>query len=182
MLRAWESSWAKFWLTEFYSDLFAVFVAGPAFAWSHLHLALKRGGDAYVVPEFSPTSHPADDARMRAMLFGLELIGLSEDAQEIANVWSGINKSLAAQPEPEYAWCYPNTLLKQIATDALAATRAIKARIVPLNDSNTVSSFLNTAWQRFWADPSGFPDWEQGQVKLLFEHCIQQSAPGVATN
>ena len=31
--------------------------------------------DPYTIPEFSATMHPADDARMSVMLYGLELIG-----------------------------------------------------------------------------------------------------------
>jgi len=68
---ACESSWAKYWLTEFFCDLFAVFCVGPAFVWSHLHLAMKRRGDPYTTPDFSATMHPADDAR--------EALRLAED-------------------------------------------------------------------------------------------------------
>lgn len=180
MLRAWESSWAKFWLTEFYCDLFAVLVVGPAFAWSHLHLAVKRGGDAYGLPEFSPTSHPADDARMRAMLYGLELIGFSQDGKNIRQAWTQINESLGTQPEPEYSWCYPNDLLKRIASDALAATRAINCQIVSTKGSSeTVGGCLNLAWTKFWDDPALFPQWEKSEVKRLFELCLQKTAHGV---
>jgi hypothetical protein len=64
LLNQWESTWIRFWLTEFFCDLFAVYVVGPAFAWAHLHLFAKRGGDAYDVPMTGVSTHPADAARM----------------------------------------------------------------------------------------------------------------------
>ena len=61
----------KFWMVEFFCDLFAVYTLGPAYGWAHLHLSAKRGGDPFDVPMLSASSHPADDARMRVMLVAL---------------------------------------------------------------------------------------------------------------
>lgn len=170
MLKAWESSWAKYWLTEFYCDLFALFTVGPAFAWSHLHLALKRGGDPFAVPELSPSSHPADDARMRAMLYGLDLIGLLDASSRIESAWTAVHASLGFKPEPEYGWCFPTDLLQQIATDALAGTRELKIKVVTRTDSTSIAAQLNAAWEKFWASPDSFSSWERQQVDLLFAH------------
>jgi hypothetical protein len=69
----WEILWTK-WLVEFFCDLFAVFTLGPAFVWSHLHLFMKMGKDPHEMPTpFRPATHPADDARMRALLAALRL-------------------------------------------------------------------------------------------------------------
>lgn len=168
MLKAWESSWAKYWLTEFYCDLFALFTVGPAYAWSHLHLAMKRGGDPFAVPELSPSSHPADDARMSAMLYGLELIGFSDASSRISTAWTAVHASLRSEPEPEYTWCFPRDLLRQIATDALAGTRELGAKILEKSDTTSIAARLNAAWERFWSAPDTFPSWERQQVKLLF--------------
>ena len=73
MLRKWRESWVKIWTEEFFCDLFAVNTLGPAYAWSHLHLTAKRGDEPFEVPVFRAASHPADDARMRAMLSALNL-------------------------------------------------------------------------------------------------------------
>lgn len=169
MLKAWESSWAKYWLTEFYCDLFALYTVGPAFAWSHLHLAVKRGGDPFAVPELSSSSHPADDARMQAMLCGLELIGFSDASRRIRTAWSTVQRSLGATAEPEYGWCFPKNLLRRIATDALAGTRALKTKVLQQSDTNSIAIKLNVAWDTFWASPESFPSWERRQVALLFE-------------
>jgi hypothetical protein len=168
VLQAWESSWAKYWLTEFFCDLFAVFCVGPAFAWSHLHLAMKRGGDPYATSEFGTTMHPADDARMSVMLRGLELIGLAEESARLGSAWSSMLAALGARPEPEYIWCYPKSLLNQIAEQALLGTQEINVRIFRSAEGGTVSSELNVAWEEFWSDPVGFQAWEKAAVERLF--------------
>lgn len=168
VLQAWESSWAKYWLTEFFCDLFAIFCVGSAFAWSHLHLALKRGGDPYATPEFGATMHPADDARMSVMLRGLELIGLGEESRRIASAWSSVVATLGARAEPEYLWCYPKSLLNQIAEQAFLGTQEIHVRVLRSGEGGTVASELNLAWEQFWSDPVAFPTWERGSVDRLF--------------
>jgi hypothetical protein len=173
VLQLWESSWAKYWLTEFFCDLFAVFCAGPAFAWSHLHLAMKRGGDPYTIPDFGATMHPADDARMSVMLHGLELIGLGEESGRISSAWSSVLGTLGGNPEPEYHWCYPKSLLKQIAEEALRGTEEINIRTYRTGDAGTVASEMNAAWKKFWSDTAGFPTWEKDAVERLFSPASQ---------
>src|SRR5262249_28854032 len=56
-LECWVRSWVS-WSVELLCDLFAALTVGPAYAWSHLHLSAKRGGDPYAVPLLAPTSHP----------------------------------------------------------------------------------------------------------------------------
>jgi hypothetical protein len=71
-LQLWRTCWVKYWMEEFFCDLFGVLTAGPAYAWSHYHLCVKRGGDPFQTPLMFESTHPADDARMRAML---EMLG-----------------------------------------------------------------------------------------------------------
>jgi len=56
--------WIVNWTTEFFCDLFALYTLGPAYAWSHLHLAATRGEDPFKAPTLSSGSatHPADGA------------------------------------------------------------------------------------------------------------------------
>jgi hypothetical protein len=64
-LQLWRTCWVKYWMEEFFCDLFGVLTAGPAYAWSHYHLCVKRGGDPFQTPLMFESTHPADDARMR---------------------------------------------------------------------------------------------------------------------
>ena len=61
-----EYFWVRGWANEIFSDLFAIYTRGPAFAWSHFHLTAGR-----------------DHARMEAMLIGLDLLGFKKHATEI---------------------------------------------------------------------------------------------------
>jgi len=131
-------------------------------------LAMKRGGDPYATPEFGATMHPADDARMSVMLRGLELIGLAEESARLGSAWSSMLATLGARREPEYTWCYPKSLLKQIAEQALLGTQEINVRIFRSAEGGTVSSELNVAWERFWSDAVGFQAWERDAVERLF--------------
>ena len=67
-LQLWQTCWVKFWMQEFFCDLFGVLTTGPAFAWSHYHLCVKRSDAPFATPLMFETTHPADDARMHAAL------------------------------------------------------------------------------------------------------------------
>jgi hypothetical protein len=106
---------------------------------------------------------------MWVILHGLELMGFNDASCRIASAWASIHATVGARPEPEYAWCYPKSLLRQIAADALAGTREIHSRILQDTEKCTVAAKLNSAWDKFWSDPAGFPKWEQQEVELLFQ-------------
>lgn len=167
-LRAWESSWVRGWLAEFFCDLFAVFTVGPAFAWSHLHLTLKRGSDPYRTPVYAASSHPADDARMSVALKGLSLAGFTTEALQIKSAWSSCMLSLGYRPEPEYDLCFPKQLLHRIAEMAFTGVKAMGIRVVDLNQTQTVARKLNDGWSLFWTEPSEFASREKDLVAEIF--------------
>lgn len=172
MLGAWERSWIRSWLSEFYCDVFALITAGPAFAWSHLHLAIKRGENPFIVPTVSASSHPADDARMRVLLGAMTLMGFRQESIDIQNGWRCFTGSLGVKPEPEYFWCYPDELLKTISTYAVSGATAIGVHPFSPSEEGTVTSVLNAAWAEFWTHPGSYVQWEKKAVeKLLEEKC-----------
>lgn len=63
-----RQQWLDKWLEEIVCDLFAVFVLGPPFVWAHCHLAAKQCKHIFSFSHDQVTTHPADDARMKAML------------------------------------------------------------------------------------------------------------------
>jgi hypothetical protein len=166
-LSRWEVSWVKYWMVEFFCDLFGVFALGPAYAWSHLHLSAKRGGDPFEVQLVSVSSHPADDARMRAMLFGLEAAGFTGEAVEIGSKWKQLLEHNDVTPEPEYFQCYPDELLRQLAADALRGVRDIGCRLATPTTPDPVHSLLNRAWSEFWTSPDTYSEWEKRAVASI---------------
>jgi hypothetical protein len=169
LLKVWEVAWIKFWITEFFCDIFAASVVGPAFAWAHLHLAAKRGGNPFDVPMNRSSSHPADDARMRVILCTLARIGFGEEASTIGIRWNAFLSYVAVNPEPEYHRCFPQELLQEIVDHALKGIQESNLRIARKDTSDPVHRLLNEAWSKFWHDPDNFVDWEKDAVNRLFE-------------
>lgn len=170
LLHTWQKSWIKFWVEEFFCDLYGVYILGPAFVWSHLHLAIKRGSDPYeVFPQVA--SHPCDYARMTIMLYALRLTGFQEMAEQIQQKWSKFLEQISAQPEPEYHRCYPTNLIEEVAKSALNAVKGIQARIATPTTQNPIHTLLNQAWEQFWQNPSMYVDWEKQAIETLLVEC-----------
>ncbi len=167
MLRRWEIAWVKYWMVEFFCDLFAVYTLGPAFAWSHLHLAAKRGEDPFHVPIMMISSHPADDARMRAMLFALSDSGFLTEATTINGRWHELLTQTGAKTEPEYHRCFPNDLLRRVSQHARSGVEAVGCRLATPTTSDPIHTALNAAWSQFWSNPEGFVEWERESVARL---------------
>jgi len=173
----WELLWSKYWLEEFYCDLFAASTLGPAFAWSHLHLYLKMGGNAFAIPDgISYISHPADDARMRAILEALGRSGFSKDTIEITGRWREALALTTDSPEPEYVHCYPEELLSAVVEDAVKGVTETECRLARPETSDPIHLMLNGAWRNFWSDPASYHRWEAEAVQELFSPCGETAA------
>ena len=170
-LNQWANNWYESWAFEFFCDLFAVYTVGSAFAWANFHLCAKRGGNPFYVPTVSLSTHPADDARMRVVLYGLELVGLSQEAEVIGKKWRKLIDIGGEKPEPEYWRCFPQHILEEFAKNALEGVSAIGCRMAgPVSDC-PVYVILNQAWTEFWRDPINYAAWEQEAVKELRQVC-----------
>ncbi|MCY3711203.1 MAG: hypothetical protein OXG26_20130 [Caldilineaceae bacterium] len=166
-LQLWMTSWSKYWMQEFFCDLFAVSTAGPAFAWSHYHLCIERGGDPFETPLVSTTTHPADDARMRAALLMLTALGFDAEAKQIEETWRDYLRIMDYSPAPEYRQCYPDILLSGTVS---AAEEGIKGSGVVVAEPDTLVpgvALLNDAWQEFWQAPEDYQAWETEKLKAL---------------
>ena len=168
----WEILWTKYWLVEFFCDLFAVATLGPAFAWAHLHLYMKTGSNAFALPSgLRIATHPADDARMRAVLASLRKTGFTDAADAITVRWNNALRLSDDAKAPDYAHCYPEALIDRIVVKALEGVEAMECRIADPNTGDPVFSLLNEAWDRFWSDPDTYHRWESQAVRALLEHC-----------
>jgi hypothetical protein len=166
VLERWEIAWVKYWMVEFFCDLFATTTLGPAFVWSHLHLSAKRGGNPFLTPSYA-SSHPADDARMRAMLYCLNSIGFAVEAAKIQQYWADLLASTASVGEPEYYLCFPDKILSALSTHAVTGVRNMGCTVASADAMGLVGKSLNEAWEIFWLNPSDFPKWEEAAVSEL---------------
>jgi len=168
----WELLWSKYWLTEFFCDLYAVYTLGPAFAWSHLHLYLKTGGDAFALPDgLRNITHPADDARMRVILEALRRSGFQKEAMEIKGRWQEALRLTTDTPPPDYIHCYPDALIGFIVEKSAQGVTDMECRLARPDTDDPVHLMLNEAWRNFWTDPAGYHRWEVDTVKELFKLC-----------
>jgi hypothetical protein len=168
MLYAWTQSWRS-WAVELMCDLFATFTAGPAFAWSHLHLCAKRGSDPFDVPRLAQTSHPADAARMDAILRGLARAGFRVEAGRVQERWQRFLESAGFRPEPEYRRCFPNSLMEEVCNAAFQGVVEANCRIATPGTTDVVFTLLNQAWEEFWRDPTSFDNWERQAAAGLWD-------------
>lgn len=166
----WRKCWSQ-WLEEFFCDLFAVYLAGPAYAWSHLHLSMKRGGPAFGTLEYESPIHPPDHARMTVLLGALEKQDFSKDANEIRPLWSAAISSHCQEISMTYRECFPDAALDEIVDIALQAFKELPCRPAQPGEEGLITSGLNQAWRVFWEVPERFPDWEEravGQWRTIF--------------
>ena len=166
----WQRSWWK-WINEFLCDLFAVYTLGPAFVWSHIHLCMKNEHDPFYVPTRGTSSHPADDARMRLMLMGLERLGFGREVPQLERRWAQYLEIAEAKSSGAYKRCFPEVLLRQIEILAYQGIVATKCRIVDCNTSDPIHSAFNEAWYQFWHNPYGYIEWEKHKIIQLREAC-----------
>jgi len=174
-LQQWLKHWILNWTTEFLCDLFAVYTLGPAYAWSHLHLSATRGGDPFKVPTMSggATTHPADGARMAAILHGLTLTGFANEAAQVEERWNDLIQASGATPDPDYRRCFPRHLLHMVAEKALLGVRGMNCRLANSTVVDVVHTTLNRAWIEFWRDPAGYANWEKAAVETLRQECMK---------
>ncbi len=169
VLRMWEFAWVRAWATEFCCDLFGVCAIGPAYGWAHLHLCMKRGGDPFHVENSPYSTHPPDDARMFIILEALTLLGFSKEAAEIEQKWRGLLSIGGYTSNSNYERCFPRSLLRNVAKEAVAGYRAMGCRTSAEKSGMPVCNCLNEAWTRFWSAPKEYAAWEQDRVRKLFE-------------
>ncbi|MFB3779529.1 MAG: hypothetical protein ACE141_18060 [Bryobacteraceae bacterium] len=168
-LITWMDCWLS-WAIEFFCDLYAVYMIGPAFVWAHLHLAACVGADPFRVPLLSSTVHPADGARMQMLLLALDRLSFHDERVAIECRWEEFLKLSRAQITPEYRRCFPGGLLSRIERLAFDGTVALECDLASTDMKGPGRLLLNEAWQFFWRSPDTYVDWERLAVNQLFQH------------
>jgi hypothetical protein len=163
-LQLWCNCWVKFWMEEFFCDLFGVLAVGPAFAWAHYHLCVERGGDPFDTPLTFSSSHPANAARMNAMLTMMTAIGFVADAKAIAVAWADFEAVTGARPIPEYSHCYAEPILSQIVASVRDGVSGIGITLAASGSMTGTATLLHDAWGEFWRNPAKYAAWEAGTL------------------
>ncbi len=164
VLSTLERSW-NHWAVELFCDLFATYTLGPSYAWAHFHLTAGQDSDPYDVKVTRITSHPPDQARMEAILIGLELLGC--DTKIIKQRWDELVTASGVRQTSEYRKACPRELLERAAVYTLEGTKKIGCRIVTSTTNGTINALLNTAWEEFWKNPVNYHRWERQLIDTL---------------
>lgn len=167
-----RQQWQDKWLQEVVCDLFAVCVLGPPFVWAHCHLVAKTCEHLFSFSHDSETSHPADEARMRAMQVALRLTGFEEESKIINAHWQKIANVLGHKKDPDYHLAYPDELIESIVIEIHSGVTDLGCRLwskslASKNNDNSVTGLLNLAWKTFWQDTKGYPKWEAEEIQKL---------------
>jgi len=161
-----RENWTCRWMEEIFCDLFGLFSVGPAFAWAHLHLHAERGRTAFQLPQ-RRSSHPADAARMTALLEGLLLIWEGHVASEIEGRWCDLLAVAGQNEPPDFQRYYPDKILRQAVEAAHVGYTKMGCRPWPEPTEDNVRKTLNEAWRNFWANPQSFVAWERSSASNL---------------
>lgn len=167
-LAALRESWVVSWVDEFICDIYACVALGPAYAWSHLHLCAKRGGQPFLLPRRQASSHPADHVRMSVMLDALSGIGHGQACGQINNVWEQFLVSTGDRRDPTFDEAYPSALVNKMIDLTVTGLKSSGCDIAQPGCAGVVRAILNEAWDSFWKNPNLYPKTEEDLVKRLY--------------
>ena len=164
-----EQTWLQEYIIEFSCDIFATYLVGSAFGWSHLRLVLESETEIYYPSFGQQGTHPADEARMRAILLTLKELGETEQVEKISQQWEQFKSIIAGLPGGEYEYCYPDEILGKLVQQVIAVCEQIG--LVPYhkqpNSNDNLPSLMQQAWQQFHDNPIRYAEWETRTVEQL---------------
>src|SRR5262249_13578137 len=111
-------------LREFVSELVATYLVGPAFGWQHVRLCSGRRQMAYQPALGQSAEHPADEARLGAILAVLNRLGAAAAGQRILALWRAYLATTGQARPAEYDVCYPQHLIEALADQVVRGCRA----------------------------------------------------------
>lgn len=164
-----EDVWKERYVIEFFCDVFATYLVGSAFGWSHLRLVLSSSSEIYQPGFGIAGSHPADEARMRAVLLTLEALNDQQNAAAIKQKWDALTALLPDHPDNDYAFCYPDELLREIAKLVISVCqkRNLKAFSAQPRVEENLPALLLHAWEVYNLDHIHYVNWEADEVLKL---------------
>ncbi len=161
-LNRYRGLWLGDWILEFACDWFATFAVGPSFAWANLRLCARMSTDLFGIA----SSHPADAARTQAIVEILKLVVGDVSTHRIENQWQELLGTVAAKEPQYFRIAYPPDLIRELAAEASQLFRSSGFHSYNPG-SKPLGDLLTEAWNYFQTDPSGFPEWERGQLQQL---------------
>lgn len=167
------------WRVELTADLIATYLVGPAYGWQHVRLAANHGCDPYYPSPGDVEDHPADQARLDALLAMLKLLNMKSEADKINGRWSELLSIGLYEKRPAgYDLYYPPALIQKLVETVFAGCqqRGLYAFAACHDHSNPgIVALINQAWRVFTQDPTKYPEWERRVISQL-KHSLEVRA------
>lgn len=165
-LRQLELQW-QYWLREVFCDIFAAFVSGPAYAYSHLRYCVESMSILFSpgnLKEVScPSDHPSDAARMEVIMELLEKSGLAAEHKILSAQWKSLVKALRIAEPTEHRILYPVSVISQILNESVRLINRLGIRSFSLGllaENDDLISLTNQAWTRTSLNDATYANWE----------------------
>ena len=167
LFRQKKAFWLDSWVMEFTCDLIAVYLVGPAYAWTNLKLTTLSANDLVFLD--SP-SHPSDESRMRAIFYLLEKMGHQAEHSEIKRYWDEFLTATNNIRPNNYDYIFPQEIIEHLAENVFQACKDLD--LEQYGDQVTkhgtpISKILNDAWENVLNDPITFSAWESQMVTSI---------------
>ena len=168
-----QEQWKDEWTSEFASDMIATFLVGSAYGWANLRLCSSSLSDDvfWPGPTDDASTHPSDDARTKAIIDMLNLLGLKSDAAQIEERWHDYVRLTNHSAPFDYALCYPAVLLEKLAKAVFIGCAELGLKPFTsqsqMHSSVNIPILLNEAWQEFLKEPEKYPNWEANRLSEL---------------
>ncbi len=168
VLHKTQKHWKDSWFEEFVCDLIATYLTGPAFAWTNMKLTtISHGKD--LVYRYSQ-SHPADEARTRAIIHMMNQMGYNDESNKVLSSWNSFKQVILYQKITCYDSIYSENLLLKLTDIVFSFCQDIDLYMYKpqINgETKTISQWLNEAWEISINKGADFPEWERNSIKQL---------------
>jgi hypothetical protein len=165
-------------LNEFFSDVYAAYVCGPAYYFSCVNLAMSLGGNPYVVELCD--AHPPGAFRVLACERTLNMANQGDTTAEmIAGIWRDYYRNWRKTPDHDF-FC-PSSLADSLVEESIRTMSKCCPDVIRYHGMTTVSSvekelhslsleeILNMAIHEFLKTPKTYQEWERKTIAVLNE-------------
>lgn len=162
------------WIKELFSDIFSVYVTGPAYANSHLRYCIENIAEHFRPGKLGDSfEHPSDAIRLDVITKVLAYLGLDSDAKQISIRWSNYVENLNIHPPTENDILYPPEIIREIVSLSCEKLESFgfKRFQIDLMSSETLTLIqaMNESWEKLACIIPDYPDWERSVISALVE-------------
>jgi hypothetical protein len=164
------------WTQEFFCDAVGLSIGGPCFlrAFSG-YLGTMDRGDFYREPEhLQGSTHPVKWLRIRLLVTRAKMLGFPDVAREVEEGWALVARTMGIREDYHgyYAQSFSDAVTQTIEVmltraDPYRWTQTHEQEEDERNNSHSIVSLLNQAWEKYQIDPEGYGAWEIEAVRRL---------------